>query len=114
MFLYFRKLSSSEVQELKEKQTREVRSEALLKEIQQPRRKLLHMQRLREILDVRRPKSKDIWTIKKEEEGVYNIDVASLMMKEPVIVAGEEGRYILSLSSAFQEGKVLKQAKQKK
>lgn len=112
MFLYFRKLSSSEAQELK-KQAKEIKSEALVRQIEAPKRKLLNVQRLREILDVRKPKI-DIWTIKKEEEGVYNIDVSSLMMKEPVIVAGDEGRYILSLSSAFQEGKVLKQAKRKK
>lgn len=43
----------------------------------------------------------DIWNIK-VKNGVYDIDLASLMKDEPVIVAGDEGRYILSLSSAFR------------
>jgi len=43
----------------------------------------------------------DIWNIK-VKNGVYDIDIASLMKDEPVIVAGDEGRYILSLSSVFK------------
>ncbi len=44
----------------------------------------------------------DIWNVK-VEDGVFEIDVASLMAKEPVVLAGEEGRYLLSLSSIFGE-----------
>lgn len=48
----------------------------------------------------------DIWNIK-VKNGVYDIDIASLMKSEPVIVAGDEGRYILSLSSVFKGKKKL-------
>ncbi|MFQ5816002.1 MAG: Zn-ribbon domain-containing protein [Candidatus Hydrothermarchaeaceae archaeon] len=41
-----------------------------------------------------------IWNVK-VEDGVFQIDVASLMAKEPVVLAGEEGRYLVSLSSVF-------------
>jgi len=34
--------------------------------------------------------------------GVYKIDVDSLMKKEPIIVSGGEGRYIVSISSVFK------------
>lgn len=39
------------------------------------------------------------------KDGVYDIDIKSLLMQEPVIVAGEEGRYLLSLSSVFRDKK---------
>ncbi len=42
----------------------------------------------------------DIWNVK-VEDGVFQIDVASLMAKEPIVLAGEEGRYLVSLSSIF-------------
>lgn len=51
--------------------------------------------------DVREVKGTDIWNIQ-VKDGVYDINVASLMKNEPVIVSGDEGRYILSLSSAFK------------
>jgi predicted nucleic acid-binding Zn-ribbon protein len=35
-------------------------------------------------------------------DGVYKIDVDSLMKKEPIIVSGGEGRYIVSISSVFK------------
>jgi hypothetical protein len=54
--------------------------------------------------DIKEITGKDIWNIK-VEDGVYKIDVASLMMQEPIIVAGEEGRYLLSLASAFKDKK---------
>ena len=41
----------------------------------------------------------------KVKDGIYEIDVGSLMMQEPVIIAGEEGRYLLSLPSAFKSKK---------
>lgn len=41
-----------------------------------------------------------IWNVK-VEDGVFQIDIASLMAKEPVVLAGEEGRYLVSLSSVF-------------
>lgn len=44
---------------------------------------------------------KGIWNIK-VKDGMYELDVDSLMKQEPIIVVGEEGRYILSLSSAFK------------
>jgi len=47
-------------------------------------------------------KGDEIWNIR-VMDGVYEIDVASLMMKEPIIVAGEEGEYVVSLSSAFEK-----------
>jgi predicted nucleic acid-binding Zn-ribbon protein len=56
----------------------------------------------------------EIWNIR-VKEGVYDIDVASLMSKEPIIVAGEEGRYLVSLSSAFEgSGKRTKYTKKLK
>ena len=47
-------------------------------------------------------KGNDIWNIKVKGDGVFEIDISSLMMKEPVIVAGEEGRYLVSLPSIFE------------
>jgi len=51
------------------------------------------------------------------KEGVYEIDIKSLMMEEPVIVAGDEGRYLLSLSSVFRdkkkESKLIKKLRRK-
>lgn len=77
LFIYIRRISDAEAERLKaSKEAREVKA------------------RLDE----------DIWNIK-VEEGVYDLDLASLMAKEPIIVAGEEGRYLLSLSSAFKRGK---------
>ena len=35
-------------------------------------------------------------------DGIYKIDVESLMKKEPIIVSGEEGRYIVSITSIFK------------
>jgi predicted nucleic acid-binding Zn-ribbon protein len=55
-------------------------------------------------------RERDIWNIR-AKEGVYEIDIASLMAREPVIVAGEEGRYLLSLSSIF--GKTEKKKKKR-
>jgi len=46
----------------------------------------------------------DIWNIR-VKDGVYDIDIKSLLKHEPVIVAGEEGRYLLSLSSVFRDKK---------
>jgi predicted nucleic acid-binding Zn-ribbon protein len=46
----------------------------------------------------------DIWNIR-VKDGVYDIDLESLLKQEPIIVAGEEGRYLLSLSSVFRDKK---------
>ncbi len=78
-FLYFRKITDQEAEELKiKKKVREVGED-----------------------------EKGIWNVK-VRDGTYEIDVGSLMMQEPVIVAGEEGRYLLSLSSAFKSKKTKK------
>jgi predicted nucleic acid-binding Zn-ribbon protein len=53
-------------------------------------------------------REKDIWNVK-VEDGVFQIDIASLMAKEPIVLAGEEGRYLVSLSSVFgTKGKKIK------
>ncbi len=46
-------------------------------------------------------KGDDIWNIKVKDNGVFEIDISALMMKEPVIVAGAKGRYLVSLPSIF-------------
>jgi len=109
LFLYFRKLSSEEAAQLKEKKTRSVRSRRfaeIIREAEAKRRRGL--ERLREKVS-RKPaqKGEDIWNIK-VRDGVYEIDIASLMKKEPIIVAGEEGEYLVSLSSAFESQKNLR------
>ena len=75
-FFYFRKISDKEASELKSKNA--------VKEFE--------------------GRGGDIWNIR-VKDGVYNIDIASLMKEEPIIVAGDEGRYLLSLSSAFRDKK---------
>lgn len=75
-FIYSRKITKREAEELRiEKNVREVKED-----------------------------EKGVWNVK-VKNGKYEIDVASLMMQEPVIVVGEEGRYLLSLSSAFKSKK---------
>jgi predicted nucleic acid-binding Zn-ribbon protein len=59
----------------------------------------------RKITDEEAEKFKDIWNIK-VKDGTYEIDIASLMAKEPIIISGEEGRYLLSLASAFKGKKI--------
>jgi hypothetical protein len=88
LFMFFRKISDEEAEALKGKDTKEIINQKLVEKLQ------------------KKPRTdQEIWNIK-AEDGVYEIDLASLMMKEPVIVAGDDGRYILSLSSAFKsEGK---------
>lgn len=89
LFFYFRKISDKEASKLKsEKKSGDVDS-------------------LKGIIGIKdgEPvvnKGNDIWNIKVKEHGVFDIDISSLMMKEPVIVSGEEGRYLVSLSSVFQ------------
>jgi predicted nucleic acid-binding Zn-ribbon protein len=97
LFMFFREISKEEAEALKGKNTREIIDKKLVEELR------------------KKPRTdQEIWNIK-AEDGVYEIDVASLMMKEPVIVAGDEGRYILSLSSAFKkEGKQVKYTKRKR
>jgi len=91
MFLYFRKLTHKEADEIKKnRKAKEVKSERLS----------------RAIKEIEGNKS-DIWNIK-VKDGLYEIDVASLMSKEPIIVEGDEGEYIVSLSSLFEEKKGLR------
>jgi predicted nucleic acid-binding Zn-ribbon protein len=107
MFLYFRKLSSSEATQLKEKKLRRVASKRFAEIIREAEEKRKSgWQKLKAKMS-RKPKEEDIWNIK-VKDGVYEIDVASLMMKEPIIVAGEDGEYLVSLSSAFESSKNLK------
>jgi predicted nucleic acid-binding Zn-ribbon protein len=91
-FFFFRPLTEEEAEKLKEEENaKEIKANA-------PRT------------------DDDIWNIK-IEEGVYDLDLAALMSKKPVIVAGEEGRYLLSLSSALKDagkGKTVKYTKRKK
>lgn len=75
-FLYFRKITDEEAEELKTKEN------------------------VREV----REGEKGIGNIK-IKDGIYEIDVSSLMMQEPIIIVGEEGRYLLSLPSAFKSKK---------
>ncbi|MFQ6137320.1 MAG: Zn-ribbon domain-containing protein [Candidatus Hydrothermarchaeales archaeon] len=88
LFFYFRKISDEEASQLK--------AEDKAKEIEG----------LKGIIDIKDgepmvDKGTDIWNIR-VKDGVYEIDISSLMMGEPVIVAGEEGRYLVSLSSIFR------------
>lgn len=89
LFMFFRKITDEEAEALKGKDTKEIIDKKLVKSLGK---------------ETKEPRTdNEIWNVK-AEDGVYEIDVASLMMKEPVIVAGDEGRYILSLSSAFKKG----------
>jgi predicted nucleic acid-binding Zn-ribbon protein len=89
LFFYFRKVSEEEAGKLAEEGT---------KEIQESASELIGIKDGEPVLD----KGADIWNIK-VKDGVYEIDIASLMSGEPIIVAGEEGRYLVSLSSAFKK-----------
>ncbi len=88
MFFYFRRISDEEAVELTEKGTKEISESAGT---------LIGIKDGEPVLD----KGNDIWNIK-VKEGVYEIDIAALLGGEPLIVAGEEGRYLVSLSSAFK------------
>lgn len=106
MFLYFRKLSSGEAAQLRDKKVKRVASQRfadIIREAEEKRRS--GWQRLKAKV-TRKPKE-DIWNIR-VKDGVYEIDIASLMMREPIIVAGEEGEYLVSLSSAFESQKSVK------
>jgi predicted nucleic acid-binding Zn-ribbon protein len=89
LFFYFRKVSDEEAAELTKTGT---------KEIQESASALLGIKDGEPVVD----KGSDIWNIK-VKDGVYEIDIASLMGGEPIIVAGEEGRYLVSLSSVFKK-----------
>lgn len=89
LFFYFRKISDEEASKLK--------TEKGLEEID-GLKGIIGIRDGEPVLD----KGDDIWNIRVKNDGVYEIDISSLMMKEPVIVAGEEGRYLVSLSSIFR------------
>jgi len=90
LFFYYKKISDEEAEELKKEGATEIESE------------------VEEILGVKKEEKdegeSDIWNIK-VEEGVFKIDIASLMQGKPIIASGEEGRYVVSLSSAFKKVK---------
>lgn len=90
LFFYYRKISDKEAEKLKEEGIEEVEKN------------------LEEILEVKEErgeeKEEDIWNIK-VEDGVFKINIASLMQGKPIIASGEEGRYVISLSSAFRKVK---------
>jgi uncharacterized protein len=88
MFFYFRRVTEEEAVELTEKGTKEISESAGT---------LIGIKDGEPVLD----KGTDIWNIK-VKEGVYEIDIAALLGGEPLIVAGDEGRYLVSLSSAFK------------
>lgn len=90
MFLYYRKLGKGEAKKL-EKGARKVKSRALSKMVKDIEVGGEKSQTLPELGNI------------KVSEGIYSIDVASLMSGEPVIVEGSEGEYLLSLSSLFEE-----------
>ena len=89
LFFYFRKVTDEEAIRLAKEGTKEIRESAGA---------LLGIKNGEPVLD----KGTDIWNIK-VKDGVYEIDIASLMSGEPIIVAGEEGRYLVGLSSAFKK-----------
>lgn len=101
LFFYFRKISDEEASKLK--------SEQNLEEVES----------LKTVIGIRDgepmiDKGDDIWNIKVKGDGVFEIDISSLMMKEPVIVAGDEGRYLVSLPSIFEGLKKSKDSDKKK
>ncbi|MFQ5800567.1 MAG: Zn-ribbon domain-containing protein [Candidatus Hydrothermarchaeales archaeon] len=89
LFFYFRKVSDEEAEGLVKEGT---------KEIQESAGAIIGIKNGEPVVD----KGSDIWNIR-VKEGVYEIDIASLMGGEPIIVAGEEGRYLVSLSSIFKK-----------
>jgi len=89
LFFYFRKLSDEEAERLS--------SEGKAR-IQESATAIIGIKDGEPVVD----KGGDIWNIR-VKDGVYEIDIASLMSGEPIIVAGEEGRYLVSLSSAFRK-----------
>ncbi|RMF90183.1 MAG: hypothetical protein D6733_04525 [Methanobacteriota archaeon] len=91
LFFYFRKVTDEEAQTMVKEGTAEIEESASA---------IIGIKDGEPVLD----KGSDIWNIK-VRDGVYEIDIASLMSGEPIIVAGEEGRYLVSLSSAFKKKK---------
>ncbi len=88
-FFYFRKISDKEASKLK--------SEHNLQEVESLKT-VIGIKDGEPMID----KGDDIWNIKVKGDGVFEIDISSLMMKEPVILAGDEGRYLVSLPSIFE------------
>jgi len=88
LFFYFRKISDAEASKLK--------SEDNLAEVDSLKT-VIGIKDGEPMID----KGDDIWNIKVKDDGVFEIDISALMMKEPVIVAGAEGRYLVSLPSIF-------------
>ncbi len=80
LFLYIRKITEEEAEELDAKVIKSTPEVAEKGEAEEEKDR--------------------IWNVK-VEDGVFKIDVASLMAKEPVVLVGEEGRYLVSLSSLF-------------
>jgi len=57
---------------------------------------------LRKVPRKKEKKNDDLSNIKVILDGVYEIDVDSLMKNKPVIVSKEEGRYLVSIASIFK------------
>jgi len=94
MFLYFRKLEGEEARKLEEEEeARKVKDRALYS--------------LVDSMEEAEKRFDDLGNIR-VREGVYEIDLGSLMGGEPIIVEGDEGEYLVSLSSLFEEKSRLK------
>ncbi len=91
LFLYIRKITEEEAKKLKAKEIKSTEKEKVEGKEKE-----------------KSEEEKDIWNVK-IDNGVFKLDIASLMAKEPVILSGEEGRYLVSLSSVFgKKGKRIK------
>ncbi|GCC10681.1 hypothetical protein IPdc08_00714 [archaeon] len=89
MFFYFRKLTHEEAEKIeRDSNAKKVKNESLS----------------RVINDIEKDA---IWNIK-AGDGIYEINLDSLMSREPLIVEGDEGEYLVSLSSLFELKKGLK------
>lgn len=106
LFLFIRKITAKEADELMEKheaveapkQNKKFRD--IIKEAEEGKKKRIEKEK--EDKEKSTDASDEISNIK-VDDGVYEIDIDALMSKQPIIVSGEEGRYLLSLSSAFSD-----------
>ncbi len=66
-------------------------------------KKVVEVKRAKEFLEkeLTNEKIEKLWNIR-VKDGVYEIDLASLLKKEPIVVAGDDGTFLLSISSIFE------------
>ncbi len=66
-------------------------------------KRMLEVEKAEEFLknELNEEKIEKLWNIR-VKDGVYEIDLSSLLNKEPIIVAGDDGTFLLSLSSIFE------------